>query len=256
MFTDSTALGIAALAAVIGQRPPSHRHSYGLGRAEIVAALFNSLLMIAIVIGIVSAAIERLQAPRPVAGGMVLGIAALGLAVNIGVALLLSRAPGSLNTRAALLHVIGDLLGSLAALLAGAVILLTGWTPIDPLLSMVICALILFSSLRLLRDVLHVIMEGVPAHIDLPVVGRAMAAVAGVTSVHDLHIWTLSSGQVALSAHVVIEDMADWEDTLGALRTDLHDRFDIDHITLQPAVAPQAIYRITDPDQRRPASRG
>lgn len=241
MLTDATALGIAALAAWVATRPPSARHSYGLVRAEVVAALLNGLFMLAVVVGIVVAAVERLQTPRPVVGGAVIGVAAVGLAVNIAVALVLSRGRQTLNTRAALLHVMGDLLGSVAALLAGAVVYFTGWTPIDPLLSLFICALILYSSMRLLRDVFHVIMEGVPLHLDLEEVGQAMAEIDGVTSVHDLHIWTVASGLVALSAHVVIRDLAGWDGILTALRQLLHDRFAIEHVTLQPESAIQVL---------------
>ncbi|MEO6696376.1 MAG: cation diffusion facilitator family transporter, partial [Gammaproteobacteria bacterium] len=123
---------------------------------------------------------------------------------------------------------------SIAALLSGVIIYFTGWMPIDPILSMVICVLILYSSLRLLREVLHVIMEGVPLHLDLPEIGRALAAVPGVASVHDLHIWTLSSGMVALSAHIMVKDLSYWEEVLDRLRTLLHDRYGIEHVTLQP----------------------
>jgi len=249
MLTDATALGIAALAAWVATRPPSARHSYGLVRAEVIAALLNGLFMLAVVIGIVVAAVERLQTPRPVVGGAVIGIAAIGLVVNVAVAFVLSRGKQTLNTRAALLHVMGDLLGSVAALLAGAVIYFTGWTPIDPLLSLFICALILYSSMRLLRDVFHVIMEGVPLHLDLEEVGQAMAEVDGVTSVHDLHIWTVASGLVALSAHVVVRDMAGWDGILAELRRLLHDRFRIEHVTLQPESATQVI-RPMSPDAK------
>ncbi|MDQ2696974.1 MAG: cation diffusion facilitator family transporter [Pseudomonadota bacterium] len=234
MVSDAAALGLAALAARFAQRPPSSRHSYGLGRIEVLAALVNGLLMLAVVAGIVSAAIQRLHTPQEVHGGLVSVVAAAGLMLNIAIALLLSREEQTLNTRGALLHVIGDLLGSVAALLAGAVIVLTGWTPIDPILSLAICLLILLSSLRLLREALHVIMEGVPLHLSLDEVGRAMATVARVRSVHDLHIWTLSSGRVALSAHVVIDDLDHWEALLHALNDLLRSRFAIDHTTLQP----------------------
>jgi len=234
MISDATALGFAALAAWIAKQPPSTRHSYGLGRAEVVAAIVNSLLMVAVVVAIGIAAVLRLRDPAPVAGETVMVVALIGLVVNIGVAWILSRGERSLNTRAALMHVMGDLLGSLAALTAGTVIYFTGWTPIDPILSLFICALILYSALRLLREALHVIMEGVPLNLDLREVGQAMATVPGVTSIHDLHIWTLSSGKVMLSAHVIITDLTLWEDTLSALRTLIHERFDIDHVTLQP----------------------
>lgn len=234
MISDATALGVAALAAWVARRPPSARHSYGLGRAEVVAAIANSLFMVIVVVAIAVAAVVRLQSPAPVKGGAVIGVALAGLAINLVVAWILNRGERTINTRAALLHVLGDLLGSLAALTAGLVIYFTGWTPIDPLLSLFICALILYSALRLLREALHVIMEGVPPYLDLPEIGWSMAAQQGVLSIHDLHIWTLSSGQVMLSAHVVIADMAQWEETLVALQTLLRERFGIDHMTLQP----------------------
>lgn len=249
MVSDATALGLAAFAAWVTRQPASARHSYGLVRAEAVAALFNGLFMLVIVAAIGMHAVERLQTPRPVDGGVVMVVAAVGLAVNLVVARLLHGGESNLNTRAALLHVMGDVLGSVAALVAGVVILLTGWTPIDPLLSFLICALILFSSLRLLRDVLHVIMEGVPPYLDLPEVGTAMAAVEGVDSVHDLHIWTLSSGMVALSAHVVVHDMGQWHAILGQQRRLLAERYGIEHVTLQPESPSHAatLYRLEDP---------
>ncbi len=237
MFSDAVALGLSALAAVISRRPPSTRHSYGLRRAEVIAALLNGLLMLAVVLGIVVEAIRRIQQPQPVSGVTVVGIAAIGLVINVIVALVLSRGEHDMNTRAALLHVMGDLLGSVAALIAGAVIYYTGWTPIDPILSLVICALILYSTLRLLRDALHVLMEGVPSHLDLNAVGRSLAGVAGVVSVHDLHIWMLSSGMPALSAHVVLRDMSRWTEILDEMRGLLRRRYAIDHVTLQPELA-------------------
>mgnify|MGYP001596099662 CR=1 FL=1 len=234
MFSDSVALALAAFAAWVARRPPSARHSYGFARAEVIAALVNSLLMLAVVIGIVVEAIARLQAPRPVSGLAVMAIAAVGLAVNILALSILSRGAGDINTRGALLHVFGDLLGSIAALIAGAVIYFTGWMPIDALLSLLICALILFSTLRLLREALQVLMEGVPLNIDLNGVGRSLAALPGVISVHDLHIWTPASGAPALSAHVVVEDLGSWMKTLEVLRALLSSRYGIDHVTLQP----------------------
>jgi cobalt-zinc-cadmium efflux system protein len=241
MVSDATALGLAAFAARIAAQPPSARHSYGLLRAEVVAALFNGVLMLAVVAGISLQAIDRLRAPQPVDGGTVIAIAAAGLAINLVVLRLLHGGRSDLNVRAAAVHVMGDLLGSVAALASGLVVYTTGWTAADPLLSFLICALILLSSLRLLRDVLHVLMEGVPRHLDLPQVGQAMAAVPGVREVHDLHIWTVSSGMVALSAHVVIQDMARWEGVLERLRRLLNERYAIEHVTLQPEPAARAV---------------
>lgn len=235
MVSDAFALGIAALAAWIAKRPASVRHSYGLGRADVVAAIVNGLFMLVVVLGIVIEAIERFRDPQPVAGLAVIAVALVGLAINILVAIMLSRGEKTINTRGAMLHVMGDLLGSVAALIAGTVIYFTGWVPIDPILSIFICGLIVVSSLRLLREALHIIMEGVPAHIDLAKVGEAMVKIdAGTISVHDLHIWTLSSGTIALSAHLEVETLAGWDQLLNHEREMLQQRFGIEHVTLQP----------------------
>ncbi len=234
MVTDSAALGLAALAAWMAQRPPSSRHSFGLGRVETLAALFNALLMIVLVVAISTAAIGRLLDPQPVQGGIVVWIALVGLCVNIAAAWLLMGGRANLNVRAALLHVMGDLLGSVAALISGVVIIYTGWVGIDPILALFIVALILFSSLRLLREILHTLLEGVPMHLDLVVVGQAMASVERVIEVHDLHIWSLSGETTALSAHVVVQRIDDWEPVLASLKYLLNERFKISHVTLQP----------------------
>ena len=180
MLTDAASLGLAALAARIALRPASARHSYGLRRVEALAALANGLFMLVIVGGLVWHAVERLLEPRAVAGEAVILVALGGLVLNLAVAWLLTRGEGDLNTRGALLHVVGDLLGSVAALASGIVILYTGWMPIDPLLTMLICGLILYSTLALLRQVVHTLLEGVPDGLSLPEVGHAMAGVEGV----------------------------------------------------------------------------
>lgn len=234
MVNDAAALLLAAGAAWLARRPPSLRHSYGLGRAEFIAALINSLGLLALVAWLVVTAIERLQTPQAVMGEAVSVTAAIGLAINLLVAWLLARGEKNLNTRAAMLHVMGDLLGSVAALLAGLVIYFTGWTPIDPMLSLAIGALILFSSLRLLREVLHGLMEGAPLNIDPETVGKELAAVQGVASVHDLHIWAVKSDEPLLTAHLVVENMAHWEQVMTASHALLLARFHIHHATLQP----------------------
>jgi cobalt-zinc-cadmium efflux system protein len=236
MFTDTSALGLAAGAAWLARRPPSMRHSYGLVRAEVLAALFNSVLMLVLLGYIVHEALDRFGTPRDIRGEAVVGVAAAGLAVNLVVAWILSHGEHTLNTRAALLHVLGDALGSVAAIAAGLVIVATGWTPIDPLLSLLVAALILVSALRLLREAVHVLMEGVPAHVRLDAVGRDLAALQGVRRVHDLHVWTLSSGSVALSAHLEIRKLADWPDILAAARQNMDTLHGIRHVTLQPEV--------------------
>lgn len=234
MVNDAAALALAAGAAWLARRPPSLRHSYGLGRAEFFAALINSLGLLALVAWLVVTAIERLQAPQAVMGDAVSITAAIGLAINLLVAWLLARGEKNLNTRAAMLHVMGDLLGSVAALLSGLVISFTGWTPIDPLLSMLIGALILVSSLRLLREALHGLMEGAPFSVDPQVVGQALAAVPGVASVHDLHIWSVKAEEPLLTAHLVVRDASQWESVLQASHIMLAEEFDIHHATLQP----------------------
>ncbi|MEW5248128.1 cation diffusion facilitator family transporter [Microbulbifer sp. 2201CG32-9] len=234
MATDGLALALGAVAAMLARRPADRQLSFGWGRAEVLAAMANAVFMLLIIFAIGSAAIDRLMDPQPVRGGMVMAIAAMGLLVNVLVAWMLHRGEQTLNIRGALLHVMGDLLGSVAALLAGAVIFFTGWTPIDPLLSLLICALIAVSSLRLLRDAVDVLMERVPRELSLPVVDRTLAGVEGVRSLHDLHIWRLDSRTISLSAHVVVDDLECWPAVLERLRDTLVRRFDIDHITLQP----------------------
>ena len=234
MVTDSLALALAAGASVLARGAPSLRHSYGLGRLEILAALANALLMIVLVAVISAEAVERLAEPRPVKGGTVMAVAFVGLMVNAGAAWLLAGGRDNLNVRAALVHVMGDLLGSVAALVSGAVILVSGWTTIDPLLSLAIVGLILVSAVRVLMEALHGLMEGVPMHLDLEETGYAMAAEEGVVSVHDLHVWSISSSRTALSAHVVVHSLAAWPGVLERLTHRLDGGFGIDHVTLQP----------------------
>ncbi len=246
MVTDSSALALAAGAAWLARRPPSRLHSYGLVRAEVLAALINSLLMLVLLGFIVHEAIDRFGSPRDIRGEAVIGVAAAGLAINLAVAWVLSRGEHTMNTRAALLHVLGDALGSVAAVAAGVVIVTTGWTPIDPLLSLLVAALILVSALRLLREAVHVLMEGVPLHVRLDTVGRDLARLEGVRRVHDLHVWTLSSGSIALSAHLEIRNLAEWPDILTAARQTLDTAHGIRHITLQPEVpTAQPLRRVT-----------
>jgi cobalt-zinc-cadmium efflux system protein len=251
MATDGVALGIAALAAWIAIRPASARHSYGFGRAEVMAALINTLFMLVIVAAIVLEAVLRLRQPPAVRAPVVMVIGALGLIVNFVIYKVLQHGDSSLNMRAALLHVLGDLLGSLAALIAGGVIFLTGWLPIDSLLSLFVAALILISSLRLLRDASRVLLEGVPRDLDLAEIGHSMAAVEGVRSVHDLHVWSLSSREVSLSAHIVIDDMGMWQEVLPRIRAHLQQHYAIGHATLQPE--PTVLARVPLKDlSRRP----
>lgn len=233
MMTDAAALALALLAQIIAKRPPSAKHSFGFGRAEALAALLNGLVMLLVVGWIIFEAVRRFSKPEVVQGTAVLLVAAIGLVINVLVAWLLSRDKTSLNTRAALMHVMGDLLGSIAALAAGAIIYLTGWMQVDPLLSIFVSLLILKSTISILLESYHFLMEGVPAHINYLQVGTDLAKIKGVLSVHDLHVWDMSPGQPALIGHVEIRDLQEWPTVLRAIKAMLLKEHGIDHVTLQ-----------------------
>jgi len=233
MVTDGAALGLSAFAAWLASLPPSRRHTYGLGKAELLAALINALSMLVVVFFIGWEAWQRLQSPALIDGATVGVVALIGLVINLAVAWILSRGEQNLNVRAALLHVMGDALGSVAAIVAGGVIYFTGWTPIDPLLSLLIGGLILSSSVRLLKEALHGTLDGVPAHIDLDDLGRRLAGVPGVREVHDLHVWPIGAERLALSAHVRLENLDAWPQILDEL-SEIAEHQGIEHVTFQP----------------------
>jgi cobalt-zinc-cadmium efflux system protein len=251
MLTDGGALVLSALAGWLARRPPSRRHSYGYGRAEIFAAVLNAGTMLAIGAAIAYEAYARLGQPREIHGATTAAIALAGLAVNLGIMKWLAPHRHDLNARAAALHVLGDTLGSIGALASGVVIALSGWTPIDAIASLFICALIAASSLRLLREGVHALMEGVPLRVSAEAIGTELARQQGVDSVHDLHIWTLSGSRIALSAHIVTRDMARWARTLRDLQVLLRERFGIEHVTLQPEPPAMSVTRVPVPDPRR-----
>lgn len=236
MAADGLSLLLAAVAGWIATKPASQKHSYGLGRAEVLGAWFSSLFLVLIAIFIGVEAVQRLKTPQSVAGGAVILVAGIGVVVNLILTFILHRAEQTLNTRAAILHLVGDLLGSLAALFSGIVIYFTNWTYIDPILSLFVSLLILISSFKLLRETLLVLMEGVPLHLDFNLVKDKMQSTQNVVQIQDLHIWTLSSGLVVLTAYVSIKNLGDWPTISEALHDMLHHEFDIQHITLQPEV--------------------
>lgn len=240
MVTDATALGLALLAQVMAKRPPSAKHSFGFGRAEALAAFINGLAMLILVGWITFEAIQRFSQPEDVKGEAVFMVALIGLLVNLTVAWVLSHDKQSINTKAAMVHVLGDLLGSVAALVAGIVIYFTGWLQIDPLLSLVVSALILKSTASVLQESYHFLMEGVPHHIDYLQVGNDLSTIDGVLSVHDLHVWEMSPGEPALIGHLEINNMQQWPGILREIKSMLLSKHGIDHITLQaelPAAA-------------------
>lgn len=236
MVTDAAALGLALLAQIISRRPPSPKHSFGFGRAESLAAFVNSIAMLALVAWITVEAISRFYDPHKVDGLTVTIVAAIGLVVNIVVAWVLSRDKKSVNTRAALVHVMGDLLGSIAALIAGIVIQLTGWMPIDAILSILVSLLILKSTISILKESYHFLMEGVPLHIDYLQVGSDLKKVPGVLAVHDLHVWEMTPSFPALIGHIEIERISEWPEIMARINVMLLNKHGIDHVTLQPEV--------------------
>lgn len=236
MVTDAAALGLALLAQIISRRPPSPKHSFGFGRAEALAAFVNSIVMLALVVWIMVEAISRFYEPHKVDGLTVTVVAAIGLLMNIVVAWVLSRDKKSVNTRAALVHVMGDLLGSIAALIAGVVIQLTGWMPIDAILSILVSLLILKSTISILHESYHFLMEGVPLHIDYLQVGTDLKNVPGVLAVHDLHVWEMTPSFPALIGHIEIADIQEWPQIMARINEMLLDKHGIDHVTLQPEV--------------------
>ncbi|QWE17475.1 alpha/beta fold hydrolase [Polynucleobacter sp. AP-Nino-20-G2] len=236
MVTDAAALGLALLAQIISRRPPSPKHSFGFGRAEALAAFVNSIVMLALVVWIMVEAISRFYDPHKVDGLTVTVVAAIGLVMNIVVAWVLSRDKRSVNTRAALVHVMGDLLGSVAALIAGVVIQLTGWMPIDAILSILVSLLILKSTISILHESYHFLMEGVPLHIDYLAVGNDLKKVPGVLAVHDLHVWEMTPSFPALIGHIEIERINEWPEIMDRINVMLLDKHGIDHVTLQPEV--------------------
>ncbi len=237
MVTDAAALGLALMAQAIAKRPPSSRHSFGFVRAEALAAFVNSLAMLALVAWIAWEAVQRLLKPEPVQGGVVLVVAVIGASINLIVAWVLSRDNTSINTRAALVNVLGDLLGSLAAIASGAIIYFTDWVQVDPILSIFVALLILRSTSGILRESYHFLMEGVPHAIDYLAVGADLKAIEGVLDVHDLHVWDMSPGHPALIGHLEIASLERWPTVLDAVRAMLREKHGIDHVTLQPEAA-------------------
>jgi cobalt-zinc-cadmium efflux system protein len=234
MALDAAALLFAFIANIIARRPLSDRHSFGLARAEVIAAFVNALTMIGIVIWLVVEAVHRIRNPVEVNGSTVFVVAGIGLVINLLTVWLLARGQQNLNTRAALVHVLGDLLGSVAAIVAGVIIFSGGPLIVDPLLSLLVGGLILRSTIGILRQSTLVLLDSVPEGIDYQRVGAGLASIPGVIAVHDLHIWSMVPGRSALSAHVLVEDIDRWPGILRDSRKLLLRDFQIEHVTLQP----------------------
>ncbi len=234
MLTDAAALGLSLFALRIGRLPPSPRKTFGYRRFEILAALFNGLALWAIVAVVLREAYERFGSPPDVHAPGMIAVASLGLVVNlVSLRLLHAHKDTSLNMRGAFLHVLADSVGSVGALAAGLVVAVTGWSPVDPLVSVGICCLILWSSWGLVRDAVHVLLLGVPPHLDYREIEGAILAQEGVCCVYDLHLWSIATGQDALSAHVVVPDGYPRRQGLLRRLTGTLQDFGIDHATIQ-----------------------
>lgn len=234
MLSDTASLGLALFAAWLAARPATPQRSFGYRRAEILAALVNGVCLVVVAIWIVVEAVSRISNPPDVNGAWVLVVGSIGLLVNLAAAGLLSRAGSkSLNVRAALLHVLADLWGSVGVIVAGIVVLTTGWELADPLVALLIAGLIVISAWRLIRESVAILLEETPAGMSAEEVGRAIVGLDGVVEVHDLHIWTITSGFPALSAHVLVAPGADCHGLRRHIEVVLRDRFDLDHSTLQ-----------------------
>jgi cobalt-zinc-cadmium efflux system protein len=235
MLTDTAALGFAWIAFRLARRPADPQRSYGYHRLQILAAFVNGVVLIVIVAWIAIEAVQRIREPVEILGGLMLAVAAAGLVVNlISFAILNGGNRENLNVRGALLHVLGDLLGSLAAMIAAMVIIVTGWTPIDPLLSVLVALLILRSAWMLVRQSTHVLLEGTPAEIDVSQLkAQLVDGVPGVDDVHHVHVWTLASGKLVMTLHAHVCDGADGEQALRGILSICRDRFGVAHVTVQ-----------------------
>lgn len=236
MLNDAASLLLSLVAMMLAAKAPSPGKSYGFHRTEILAALLNGITLFIIAGFIVKEAIERFSAPPEVASGSMMVIAAIGLGANLVSAWVLLRksdVKGNINVRSAYLHVLGDALGSVGAILAGLLMLLFSWYIADPIISVVVAALILRGAWRVMKSAVHILMEGTPAAIDMHQVKSSLLELDGVTGIHDLHIWTITSGRDALSCHLVAEEGYDEQSILQSAVKLIEARYGIRHATIQ-----------------------
>lgn len=245
MLTDVAAVALALLALRFASRPATPEKTYGYYRMEILAALTNGVVLIVLCVFIILEAWERFRDPVEVGGSLMLTVAVGGLAVNLIMAFLLHRSAGeSLNLRGAYLHVLGDLLASVGTITAAVIILATGWWLVDPLISVVVALLILVSSYKLVRESVDILLEAVPAHLDVAEIRRSIEDLPGVDMVHDLHVWTVTSGFFAMSGHAIIRDLERSRDILTQIHERMHQDFGIRHVTVQ--IEERARYQIEE----------
>ena len=233
MMTDAAGLMIAYFANVISKRPATTNLTFGYGKAEVLGALINCMFTTVLTIWLLFEVFQRFLDPQEVHGASLFIVAALGFLVNAVIVWVLSKNTHSLNMRAAMIHALGDLLGSLVAIVAGAIIYFTGWSLADPILSLVVILLLIFSNVNLMKKSAIILMAGVPEHLDYEQVGKDLLAIDGILDVDDLHIWYMSANQSALSAHVVACNPEGWSEILRNCQRMLLEKYKIDHVTLQ-----------------------
>lgn len=235
MLSDAASLGLSFFALKLGERKGSQVNTYGYKRFEIIAAAINGLTLLVVSIYIFYEAVQRFIAPPEIQSKGMLLISTIGLAVNILAAWILMKGDKeeNLNVKSAFLHVLGDLLGSVGAILAALFILFFGWSIADPIASVIVGVLISISGWRVMKESFHVLMEGAPVQIDMKQVRTALCGLPMVKEVHDLHVWTITSGYPVLSCHITIFDDGIHDDVLAQSQKVLHDQFDIDHSTIQ-----------------------
>jgi cobalt-zinc-cadmium efflux system protein len=255
MLTDAGALGLALFAQRLAARPRSPQNTFGLRRAEILAALLNGLVLGVSAVWIVIEAIERLTHPPDVKGGWVLVVASIGLAINLLSAWILSRGASNSNVRAALAHVIADAAGSVAAMVAGGLVMLFGWTQADPIVSILISMLILWGAFGVVRSAVQVLLEGTPADVNIPALEATIKATPGVSQIHDLHVWSIADGFPVLTVHVVLDGSAHGVDVARLVGRRLQDEHGIEHVTVQPEAPECGLIPVSSlRRERRPAS--
>jgi len=242
-LSDALGLGVAWAAVILAKRRPTSRFTYGLGGTSILAALFNAVFLLVVVGGLTWEAIQRFFQPEPVGGKTVMIVAACGIVLNGFCAGLFSKgSKGDLNVRGAFLHMASDALVSLGVVIAGFIILMTGWHWVDPMMSLVINAVIVWGTWSLLTGSLTMSLNAVPSNVDMAKVRAFLMGLPGVAALHDLHVWSLSTTEIALTCHLVTPDGLPSDETLFHAAKELNERFGIGHITLQPEKAPSAAH--------------
>lgn len=234
MLTDSSSLLLALIMAYFGSKPADNNHSYGHGRFEVLGALANGVFMLFVIVYIFIESLRKFSNPGEVNAIPMLVVASMGLIINIVAFLILNKDNHNMNVKAATLHVMGDLLASVAAIVSAILIYYTGYHIIDPILSMLISIILIPATYSILKKSVHILLEGVPEDIDFYEVGDTLKTIENVRNIHDLHIWSLDSKNYAMSAHVTITDFNEWNSVLKSIQKTLYEKYNIVHVTLQP----------------------